>query len=432
MPYEYKHIPASVKSLGTKGVNPKNQYVELFQQTLDEQFYNASNWWTIQEETSVGSKEYVDIDVRIAHVINAETGLKLGEDWKTLLFKDVDHPIELGKQYIFDNSTWITVNAEVVKNLTGTCTIRRCNNSLRWIDEETGVFYEEACCIEYLVKEPRNYATAGSPFMTPGGFLHIVAQLNDNSNKINENQRFLFGNVGHWTCYKVIGTGINDFKNTETYNNESAKVLNLDLTADYVNDQLDDVINGIADVNTNVYTLSLNRDFAEGSPLDTIQLFPTITYNGKTVSRDVEWSTSNTKIATVDSTGLVTLKSLGECSITGTLNGNTVSDSCVITVTATPQPNYDILLSPDTNYVLEGSLKEFSVYLYENNIELGASFTITCSPNQVPSANYTFAQTGGNTFTILNRIRDLSSFLTINCVSGSYSKSFNIYLKGGW
>ena len=67
---------------------------------------------------------------------------------------------------MFDGSTWLTVNAEVTKNLTGTSTIRRCNNSLRWIDESTGSYYEEPC-IEYLVKEPRDYATQGSPFMTP-------------------------------------------------------------------------------------------------------------------------------------------------------------------------------------------------------------------------------------------------------------------------
>lgn len=432
MPYEYKHIPAFVKTLGVKGADPKDQYVELFQETLNEQFYNASNWWTIQEETFVGSKQYANVDVRIAHVINAETGLKLGEDWKTLLFKNVSHPIELGKLYVFDNSTWLTVNAEVTKNLTGTCTIRRCNNTLRWIDEETGIFYEEPCTIEYLVKEPRNYATAGSPFMTPGGFLHADLQLNENSNKITENQRFLFGNVGHWTCYKVIGTGINDFKNTQTFDNNSAKILTLDLTADFVNDVLDDVVRGIADVNTNVYTVTLNRNSAEGSPLDTIQLFATVTYNGRTVDRNITWSSSNVDKATVSSNGLVTLKALGTCTITALLEGNFVSDTCAITVTTTPTDNYDILLSPDTNYVLESSLKDFSVYLYENNVELGDVFVITCLPNDTPSSSYEFSQTGDNSFRVLNKKRELSSYLTINCVSGSHSKTFNIYLKGGW
>ena len=77
-PYSYKYIPASLATKAKKGSTPKNQYVDLFQETMNEQFYNSSNWWTILEEPIIGSQEYEDVDVRIAHVINAETGLKLG------------------------------------------------------------------------------------------------------------------------------------------------------------------------------------------------------------------------------------------------------------------------------------------------------------------------------------------------------------------
>ena len=220
MAYTYKYIPSSMTIQPKAGTSPKNVYTDLFAQTLKEQFYNSSNWWTIQEETSVGSELYENVDVRIAHLINAETGLKLGDDWKTLLFSDTNHPVELGKHYVFDDNTWLTTNTEIRKNLSATCTIRRCNNTLRWIDEPTGAYYEEPCTIEYEVKEPRDYFTQGSPFMTPGGFIHILVQFNSRTNLINENQRFMFGNSGHWTCYKVIGTGINDFKNEKTYDNK--------------------------------------------------------------------------------------------------------------------------------------------------------------------------------------------------------------------
>ena len=106
MPYSYRYIPASLSAGAKKGNDPKSQYIDLFQETLNEQFYNSSDWWTIEEETSVGSQAYENVDVRVAHLINAETGLKLGDDWKTLLFQDVDHDIELGKHYRFDDNTW--------------------------------------------------------------------------------------------------------------------------------------------------------------------------------------------------------------------------------------------------------------------------------------------------------------------------------------
>ena len=433
MAYQYVHIPASLKMTAGNGINPKNEYISLFQQTLKDGFYNASDWWNIQEEESVGSRIYQPIDVRINHVINAETGLKLGDDWKTLLFSEPTHTVELGRYYSFDDSMWLTTNTEVIKNLTGTCTVRRCNNTLRWVDEATGAYYNEPCCIEYMVKEPRNYVTQGSPFMTPGGFLHIEIQFNDRTNLINQNQRFMFGNPRHWTCYKVVGTGLNDFRNINTYDNLTARILSVDLIADFVNEELDDIVNGIADVNTNVYTISLNRSSAEGAPGDTLKLDATVTYNGKTVERPITWTSDNIRIATATSGSIALLKS-GSCVITANITNNIASDSCTILVSASPVVNSDIVISPDTNYVLEGMTESYSAYLYENGVVQGDAFVISCDGNAIPSASYVFTQIDGNNFSIKNNMRNNVSNLTVTCTTGSpvITKNFDIYIKGGW
>lgn len=434
MTYQYKFIPAAVYAGAKKGITPKDQYIGLFQQTLNEQFYNSSNWWTIQEEQTIGQQDYQNIDVRISHVINSETGLKLGDDWKTLYFQDVNYPIKLGKYYQFDNSTWLVINIETVKNLTGTCTIRRCNNTLRWIDEPTGAYYTEPCIIEYEVKEPRDYITQGSPFPTPGGFLHIYTQLNDRTNLINENQRFLFGNEEHWTGYKVIGTGLNDFRNTNTTENDSSRILTIDVIANFVNDELDDIVNGIADVNTNVYVISLNTDTIEGSIGNTYQLTAYVTYNGDNVTRNITWESNDTTIATVSSSGIVTFVANGICNITAALENNTsYYDTCVVTVTSTPVVNSEIVIDPNTNYILEGNSRAYSVYLYENNVLQADTFTITCNGNSVPSTSYTFTQTDDNHFEITNILRDIDSYLTISCVTGALpAKTFDVYLRGAW
>ena len=428
----YKYTRASQNAVAQKGADPKAELISLFQETLKDQFYNSSNWWTVQEETAVGSRAFEDVDVRISHVINAETGLKLGDDWKTVYFEDLPHSISLGKHYIFDGSTWLTVNTEIIKNLAATCTIRRCNNTLRWIDEPTGAYYEEPCCIEYLVKEPRDYATQGSPFMTPGGFLHIEMQFNNVSNLINENQRFLFGNVNHWTCYKVIGTGINDFKNVNTFDNSSAKILTLDLISNFVNPQLDDVVNGIADVSTNIYTIDLNKTTISGSPGVTSKLTAAVTYNGISASRIIEWASSDVAIATVDTSGCVVLKAIGNCTITGNIENNTTSGSCAVTVSGSPSVNNEIAITPDKNYVLEGSQRTYTVYLYSNDVQKADAFAITCNGNSVPSTSYDFLQIDGNHFAITNNLRDVSSYLTIQLVSGSHVKPFDIMLRGAW
>jgi len=437
MPYVYKHIPASMYAGAKKGNDPKDQYTELFQQTLNEQFYNSSDWWTIQEETAIGSKIYENQDVRINHVINAETGLKLGDDWKTLLFQSVSHFTDLGRFYIFDNSTWIVINTESVKNIGATCTIRRCNNTLRWIDEPTGVYHEEPCAIEYMVKEPRDYITQGSPFPTPGGFLHVITQLNENSGKINENQRFLFGNPGHWTCYKVTGTGINDFTNVATYDNDSAHILTLDMSANFINKELDDIVNGICDVYTNIYDVALNSGSISGSPTGTMQLNAYVTYNGNSVERTMEWVSSNTEVASVSGnsgSALITFNTNGSCVITASVYGNPANDSCWITVSASPTVNNEILISPNINYILEGSNRTYSVYLYENGILSSGSFVITCSGSNVPLTSYIFEQTDGNHFKVTNILKDLTSYLVVQCTTGSIvtPKLFDVYLRGAW
>jgi hypothetical protein len=437
MAYNYKHIPSAIIAGAQKGTNPKQQYVDLFQQTLNEQFYNSSDWWTIKEESYVGSDIYEDIDVRISHVINAETGLKLGDDWKTVLFKDLNHTLDLGKKYIFDNNTWIIINIETIKNIAATCTIRRCNNTLRWIDEPTGHYYQEPCAIEYLVKEPRDYATQGSPFMTPGGYLHIEMQLNPRSALINENQRFLFGNSLHWVCYKVTGTGINDFKNTETFDNNSAQILSLDLVANFVNLETDDIINGICDVHTNIYYVTLSSGSISGSPTGSMWLNSYVTYNGDNVIRQMEWETSDSTIASVSGSSgsaLVWFNSNGSCTITSSIHGNSASATCLVIVSASPIANSEILIIPNINYILEGDSQTYSVYLYENNAQSSGSFVITCSGSNVPSTSYTFSQTNGNHFTISNILRDVNSYLTVTCTTGSViaPKNFNIYLRGAW
>jgi hypothetical protein len=432
MSYNYKYIPASQAAQPAGGTDPKKQYVDLFQETLNQQFYNSSDWWNIEEETAIGSQVYQPMDVRITTLINAETGLKLGDDWKSLLFRDIDHEIELGKYYKFDNNYWLTINTEVIKNLAGTATIRRCNNTLRWLDEKTGAYYIEPCSIEYMVKEPRDYATGGSPFMTPGGFVKIFTQFNERTNLINENQRFLFGNREHWTCYKVVATGLNDFKNQETLDNSSANVLSLDLAANFVNDSLDDIVNGIADVYKNLYTLTISRDALEGAVADTFQLSAVVTYNGDTITRPLAWTSSNTTIATVSATGLVTFIKNGNCTITVNIVDNTTSDTCSVTVKATPAINNDVVLNPNINYVLEGVTQAFTVYLYEDNAIQTDTFTYSINARSVPATSYRFLETDGNHFSIVNVLRCVDSYLTITCTSGANIKAFDIYLRGAW
>ena len=413
--------------------NPKETYRNLLSETLRKQFYNATDWYTIEEETALRSGVYQNVDVRVNDVVNPTTGDNVEDDYKKILFQELDHSVDLARMYRFDSNYWITINVDKIKTLFQTVLIKRCNNVLRWIDEETGALYEVPCSIAYLIKENRDYSTAGSALVVPSGMIECLFQVNSMSSKIKPNQRFLFGNQLNWTAYRVEGGGINNFNNQQTTDNDSASLGRLSLATDYVNKQTDDIVNGIANAYDNIYSISLSQTSISGQASQTVQLLATVLLNGETVSRNVTWASSNTSIATVSSSGLVTFVATGTATITAKLeNNSTVTTTCTATVVGSLVDNYVVIASPDKNYVLESQEQTWLVYLYKNGTQQSDAFTFSLDSNGIPSSNYTYTVLGSNSFKIKNNKRYLGDVLEVSCVSGIYSKNITINLRGAW
>jgi len=411
---------------------PKTTYTELVQNTLNDQFYNASNVFTIEQETFLTSGVYENVDARITNVVNAGVGDNVEMDFKKIYFKNLNHPVNLGRMYKFDDNYWITTNVDKIKTLAQTIIVRRCNNRLRWIDSD-GSLYEVPCALGYAIEENRDYSTAGSALVVPSGILRCTAQLNQYTNKIKPNQRFLFGNPNNWTSYRVEGGGINNFNNQTTDDNATSGILKLTLSVDFVNLQVDDTTNGIANSLENIYVITLNQASISGDSGQSVQLRNTVTLNGVSVSRDVVWLSSNTAIATVSNTGLVTFVSSGTCVITCSLSGNSlVSDTCAVTVSGTPVDNYQVVFSPDRNSVYEGETVTYSVYLYKNNVQQADAITFSLNANTVTSDSYTYTVIGANSFSVKNLKKFLTDSINITATSGIYNADLNIKLIGGW
>jgi len=434
----YKYLKASPSlNLTTKEI-----FVNDFQAVLDEQFEVASDIWTISEESIFASEEYEDVEVRIVtHVINSATGKYMPDDYKQILFKDLDHATGLGYLYQFDSSVWLVTNSEKTKNLAASCIVKRCNNTLRWIDLN-GAVHSEPCAIGYDILQNRDYTGVAASAVVPSGNLEVICQYNDRTNLIRPNQRFLFGNANNWTCYRVAGGGVNNFQNTQTSGNTTVGFIKLSLAVDYVSDN-DDTTNGICYEDKNVYTLTISESTLAGIPTDTRQLYATVTLNGTTVTRTVEWTSSATNKATVSSTGLVTLVANGSATITCNLEGDSsVNDTCAVTVSASPSDYYQVIFSPDKNYILEGDTQAYAVYLYKNGTIQANVFDLVCSANAVPVDHFAFSYSGtpGNTFSIENVEKYLSDHLTITCTSVAIASipptpqvgTLEINLRGVW
>lgn len=411
----------------------KQSYVDSFQEILNNEFYNASDIWTIQEEFPAKSGLYQDVSIRLlSHVINNDSGNKLGDDYKKILFKDIDHSVETGTLYKFNNSYWICINNDRTKQLAASCIIKRCNNLLRWVDLQGG-YHAIPCSIDYLINENRDYSTAGTSLVLPAAQLEIMCQFNDESNLIKPNQRFLFGNKNSWSAYKVLGGGVNNFNNLETENNMSNGFMRLSVGANYVNLDTDDIENGIADALQMDYSLSLSESSISGTVTSSRKLIASVSMNGLSVDRDVVWESSNPLICTVDSTGLVQFISNGSASVKcSLLNNSLVYDSCSVLIQTTPVSDYQIFITPDVNYILQNEKVTFNAKLYLNGILQPDVFSFSINPNLVPSVNYEFNVIDGNNFSIKNNKKELLSYLTISCLSGLNLKQVEIQLRGAY
>lgn len=428
MPYTF--LTASLPIQKT----PKQTYVDQFQSVMDLQFKNSSDWYTINKETSYGSGVYSGtIDVRINFAISNTTGLSIGDDFKRILFKQPDSSRMVGDMYYFSDNYWIVTNTEEKMGIASTCVVRRCNNVLRWKSFETGKIEEQPCVIDYIIKETRDYSTSGSALVLPSGFAEIMTQFNSKTNKIRPSRRFLFGNTDNWNAFKVMGGGINNYNNSSTTNNSSVGLLRLSVLANQVNNQTDDIVNGIADASEFVYSLSLSESSLSLETSKQFKFYPTLELNGETITKNLTWSSSNPLVATVSSTGVVTTIIPGTTTITCSMTENSsVYDTCPITVVGTLVNNYVVVVEPNVDYVYEGQEQIFTVSLYLNNIAQVDAFVFTLDSNTVPSTNYTYSVLSSNSFKINNLEKFLGDTLIVGAVSGIHTKNVPITLKGAW
>jgi hypothetical protein len=225
--------------------SPNEAWKNDFTALSNEQFDNSSSVFDILEEYSFGSGSYVDTRARITTAVDSGTGTKLGDDFKNVIFKPDHDPIGIGTKLYFDTNYWLCTFSNSIKSLVNSCTVRRCNNVLKWVNSSGSVVTESAI-IDYDFSSMRN---RNSDVNTGQGDITVFCQQNTNSRKIKPNQRFLFGNTDNWDAYRVRGGGVRNFINNNTTNNASARLMELILEYHTLNTLTDDLVNGVADYN---------------------------------------------------------------------------------------------------------------------------------------------------------------------------------------
>lgn len=203
--------------------SPNEYYREHMQQLIDSRWENTTMLYTVEEEYPFGSFNFRTVDVHMIHALDKSTNKKQGDDYRELIFQDINYKAKLGNYYRFDNAYWLVVNLDELNRTSKNVIIHRCNNFLKWKDE-TGKLYSYPCFLAYDV-------TAGSPrvdnnVITPNNRIIVTIQANEDTLGLKVNKRFIFGD----RPFKIIG-----------YNNYMIDTIDGKQSIMYIQTQLDEI-----------------------------------------------------------------------------------------------------------------------------------------------------------------------------------------------
>ena len=122
--------------------HPKASYYEDYDAILDFSFDNASNvvYDEVEYEQTYGENDFKTIGrVRVDTILDFNTGIILGDDYKMLLFPP-EFKVEpyYGMKFRWKGSYWLVINTNSYGSLQNTAEIRRCNNVLRFFGKKGG------------------------------------------------------------------------------------------------------------------------------------------------------------------------------------------------------------------------------------------------------------------------------------------------------
>lgn len=389
----------------TIATDPSDTYKNDQQAFINAQFANTPSVYTVEEELIFGTQTFTNLEARITHVINPKTGENQGDDYRNIIFKNVDIQKGLGIRYRFDNNIWLTINSDYYKYTTANSILRRCNNVVKFYDED-GALIQEPCILDYgLTSTQFDFDEA---INIDAGKKYLIMQNNDSSSKIDVNRRFIFNGK----AFKV--EQVERFLNNETFDSDTVPLLYIKTMKDQESDQ-DDLVNNIANAFDTIYTVEIDQGNISQSIGYTAQLTAVVKLNDEVVDRDLAWASSDDLICTVDSNGNIEMIADGVCSIAATLEGNTsVNDSINIEVTATPASNIEVRIENNITEILKNTTQPYTVFKFDNNVQQVDTFSYALSG--ADSSSYVFTNIDGNNFSVKSLKFDYTK-LKVTCTS---------------
>ena len=427
MPLKYYNASEEIR---TK--NPTKAYYEDYAAMLDFSFDNAPNvvYDEIEVEKTYGENDFVTLHrVRVDTILNYNTGIILGDDYKLFLF-DSSFDVEpfYGMKFRWKNSYWLVINTNAYASVPNTVEVRRCNNVLRFFDSDGNKIYEP-CIMDYTLRFANNEDTM--TITVGNGEQKVWCQRNKRTTQIKANDRFLFGSPEQRVAFRLYAGGTKNYLNTETLNDESPTLIEFYLDHYEINPVFDDLENGFADAYFKQTSIKIINEQSSLNIGDKMNL-EAIVYKGQEVVDDifVDWSLSDNEIGSIEN-NVFTANKVGKVDIIASIFDGVISTSSALDIVESPiTDTYDLICENDKLYVLQGEEDTFVVNLYKNGEKMDSVVTFVNTTKDVPEKYYKIEVLDKNSFKVYNYNMFMNHPLEIMCSSEGYTLNLQIRLRG--
>ena len=412
--------------------NPKASYYADYAAMMDLGFENAPNvvYDEIEYEATYGEEDFITIPrVRVDTILNYNTGIILGDDYKTFVFApEFEIQPYYGMKFRWQGSYWLVINTNSYASLPVSAEVRRCNNVLRFFNEKGERVYEP-CIMDYTLRFANNEDTM--TIAIGNGEQKVWCQRNSRTQLIQPNDRFLFGTPEQRVAFRLYAGGVKNYLNGVTMDDSSPTITELYVDHYEINPLFDDLENGFANAYLNEVTIALN-DVEPKMNIGDKDIVSAIVKRGNTIldNVNIEWLSSDNDVVSV-SDGVITANSLGDAVITATISDTNISTTVQVSVVEEEVDDvYELLVSPDKDYILQGVSETFVVDLYKNGVKQPDVVTFADLSTGIPVGKYTITSDVQNTFTLTNKGMYMGAPVIVRCVSGSHELTLYIKLRG--
>ena len=412
--------------------NPKASYYADYAAMMDLGFENAPNvvYDEIEYEATYGEEDFITIPrVRVDTILNYNTGIILGDDYKTFIFApEFEVQPYYGMKFRWQGSYWLVINTNSYASLPVSAEVRRCNNVLRFFNEKGERVYEP-CIMDYTLRFANNEDTM--TIAIGNGEQKVWCQRNSRTQLIQPNDRFLFGTPEQRVAFRLYAGGVKNYLNGVTMDDLSPTITEFYVDHYEINPLFDDLENGFANAYLNEVTIALN-DVEPRMNIGDKDVVSAIVKRGNTIldNINIEWLSSDNDVVSV-SDGVITANALGDAVITATISDTNISTTAQVSVVEEEVDDvYELLVSPDKDYVLQGVSETFVVDLYKNGVKQPDVVTFADLSTGIPVGKYTITSDIQNTFTLTNKGMYMGAPVIVRCVSGSHELTLYIKLRG--